>query len=81
MAGSTIRTATLYKTLRSLARKANNCEKRAEAWKKEYGPDDDLRRAELVRAEAYREALQQIIEDLDLDIKNLWPDFVEDQHA
>lgn len=76
MAGDTIRTQSVYKALRMLARTAKRCDERAEAWKKEFGENDDMRRAELLRAESYREAVQKIVEELRLDMAELWPDMV-----
>jgi hypothetical protein len=78
MAGQSVRTTSIYKALRQVARLAKRCDERAEAWKKEYGEGDEMRRAELIRAEAYREAVQHMAEELDLDMAELWPDLIAD---
>lgn len=78
MAGDMVRTASVYKALRLAARAAKRCEDRANAWRDEYGENDDMRRYELVRADAYREAVQIVAEELRLDIKELWPDLIVD---
>lgn len=73
VAGNTMRTNTVYKALRAVASMAVRCEERAEKWRSEFGEDDDMRLGELVRAEAYREAVLHMVEDLGLDAKELWP--------
>lgn len=76
MAGQAIRTASVLKALRMIARAAKRCDDLAETWKTEYGEADEMRLSELVRAEAYRHAVQEIAEELDIDMTELWPDLI-----
>lgn len=76
MASAMIRTNSVLKALRMVARMAQRCNDRAEAWKDQFEAKDDLRVAEIIRAEAYRDAVQQIAEQLDIDKSELWPDLI-----
>jgi hypothetical protein len=70
------RTASVYKALRTVAQAARRSEEMAEKWKKEYGPDDDMRRYDMVRAEALYQAIQIILDEIpSLQVTELFPDY------
>jgi len=66
LAGSALRTKSVYLALEKISRQAERCEERAASWKKEFGEEDFIRRAELVRAEAMHDVVERLKEELNL---------------
>lgn len=60
------------KALRGIARLAQRCDDHAKEWRN----DPVMSTAETVRAETYRDAVQQIAEQLGIDLTELWPDLI-----